>query len=890
MARRKRLLLVGWDSADWKIIHPLLDAGLLPGVRALVEDGVSGNLATLEPQLSPMLWTSVATGKMAYHHGVAGFTEVDPASGRVVPVSAATRRCRTLWEILGGRGLRSHVVGWFATQGERGLDGKLVSNLFAHLGPVPPEARPDQWPPPPPGTYWPEDLGRELDALRVAPREIDAEVLRAFVPRAAEVDQSKDRRLHFLAEKLAEAYSVQSAATWLMENDPDWDFMAVYFRAIDEISHAFMPFHPPRMDGVPEREFGIYREVVNGCYRAHDMMLQRLVHLAGPDATVLLVSDHGFHSDHLRPRFTPRVPAGITVWHRPQGVIAARGPELARDRLIHGARLLDVAPTILHHFGLPIGGDMEGRVLLEAFREGRPVETVTSWEDPAAEPRHPRLPPEADDALLAQFVALGYIDEASVGPEAGRATERENRWNLARACLYGGKFEQALELLEACVAAAPARTDYAQLLARTQLQLGLADEAEATLRACLDGLGPSTPARLLLASVAAQRGRPAEALAELDEVRRTEPENPQLLRELAEVFLALRRWDEAEQAARRLLALDPGDTRAHLALARCLLHGGRPREAVEAALDAVGLQYGAPRAHFLLGAARARCGQFEAAETALANCLRLAPSHRPAARHLARVRRMLGRPGADDALAKARLRRAVETAESERTRERIRLAAAGRARLRAEQPPAGGTPGRPLELTVVSGLPRSGTSLMMQILHAAGVEILHDGKRAADEDNPEGYWEWEEIRSLRDRPEIVARAEGKAVKIVSALLPSLPPRHRYRIVFMRRPIGEIVASQARMLARRGERPAASADDLAAMQEAHLDRLLARLRKNPRVALLEVDYPELVRNPLPGLERLRGFLGTDFRADPAAVAGVVRPALHRNRSAATIPRA
>lgn len=77
--RRQRLLLVGWDSGDWKIIHPLLDAGELPGVARLVESGVSGNLATLEPQLSPMLWTSIATGKMSYHHGVPGFTKWTPA-------------------------------------------------------------------------------------------------------------------------------------------------------------------------------------------------------------------------------------------------------------------------------------------------------------------------------------------------------------------------------------------------------------------------------------------------------------------------------------------------------------------------------------------------------------------------------------------------------------------------------------------------------------------------------------------------------------------------------------------------------------------------------------------------------------------------------------------
>ena len=93
---RKRLLLVGWDSADWKLINPLMDAGTMPVLEGLVNSGTSGNLTTVEPQLSPMLRTSIATGKMAYHHGVPGFTEVEPQSGTVVPVSAATRKCKIL--------------------------------------------------------------------------------------------------------------------------------------------------------------------------------------------------------------------------------------------------------------------------------------------------------------------------------------------------------------------------------------------------------------------------------------------------------------------------------------------------------------------------------------------------------------------------------------------------------------------------------------------------------------------------------------------------------------------------------------------------------------------------------------------------------------------------
>jgi predicted AlkP superfamily phosphohydrolase/phosphomutase/tetratricopeptide (TPR) repeat protein len=893
------MLLIGWDSADWKIIHPLLDQGKLPALKRLVEGGISGNLATLEPQLSPMLWTSIATGKMAYHHGVHGFTEVDPVSGRVVPVSAATRCCKTLWEMLGERGLRSHVVGWFATQGERGLKGKMVSNMYGHLRGITPEQAPEDWPGPAAGTYWPDDLGRELDALRVSPFEMTGDdILRAFVPRAHEVDQTRDHRLHQLAARLAEAYSIQSAATWLMETNPEWDFMAVYFRAIDEVSHVFMPYHPPRMEGVPEGDYEMYRGVVEGIYRAHDMMLERLVELAGPETAVMLVSDHGFHSDHLRPKFTPRVPAGITVWHRAQGVIAAAGPDFKRDELIHGARLLDIAPTVLHYFGLPVGEDMEGRVLGEAFRDRRPVETVSSWEV-GGEERQARGSLSAADgeALLEQFAALGYIDPLAEDPgEAARDTRRENRWNLARACLYGGRHEMALPLLEECHAERPERTDYGQLLARTQLQAGLADEAAETLRGCIEGLGEGVTARLLMGSIETQRGNHPAALGHLERVRAADPDNLHLLFSLSECYLALRRWDEAEQTAGRMLALDPGSAQAWLIRSRCRLHRGLAAEAAAAALEAIGLQYGNPRGHFLLGAALAQTGDWAGAERALRNNLQLNPGNALAHRYLVQVYRALGRmEAAGESELQSRVLRYAERVAGAERMEAVRREALARAGERArrsttnaeggrEVSEAGGE--RQMEFTIVSGLPRSGTSLMMQILRAGGMDLMHDGKRTADEDNLEGYWEWEEIMMLKKNPRVIEKAEGKVVKVISALLPALPPKHRYKIIFMCRPVEEVVRSQWKMLENRGAVPKSEQAHLIATQEVHVARMLEMLRASPAIDLLEVAFPDLVADPDVEIERVRDFLGVSITGSREAMAAAVRPELYRNRGAAS----
>jgi hypothetical protein len=162
---------------------------------------------------------------------------------------------------------------------------------------------------------------------------------------------------------------------------------------------------------------------------------------------------------------------------------------------------------------------------------------------------------------------------------------------------------------------------------------------------------------------------------------------------------------------------------------------------------------------------------------------------------------------------------------------------------------------------------------------------MHDGKRVADADNEEGYWEWEEIKSLKKNPRVIEQAAGKAIKIISALLPSLPPKHRYKIVFMRRPVAQVVESQWKMLERSGQQPKSEKAHLIATQERHVEQLLATLRQSPRVELLEVDFPGLIAEPAAWLPRLNAFLGGTLQGDPADLAAVVRPDLHHHRDEA-----
>ena len=867
------------------------------GIHSLMDGGVHGNLATLEPQLSPMLWTSIATGKMAYHHGVHGFTEVDPVSGQIVPVSAATRQCKTLWEMLGEKHLRSHIVSWFATQGEQNLDGKMVSNMFGHLNNITADQDPSDWPEPMPGTYWPEDLAETMNELRVSPHEIDQDILQPFLPVGHKIDQSRDQRINNLRQHLAEAYSVHSAATHLMETDPDWDFMAIYYRAVDEISHRFMHYHPPKMDGITDEDFEIYQHVIKGTYRAHDMMLQRLLQLAGPDTTVILVSDHGFHSDHLRPTYTPRVPAGITVWHRNQGVLIAKGPGInTTNEPVYGARLLDIAPTVLHAMSQPIGDDMEGRVLSEIFAEDRPVKSIPTWESlDGKKQSRGSLSAEESAALLEQFVALGYIDEVSDDPtEAADETNRENKWSLARAYLYSGKYEDALPLLEDCFTAYPERTDYAQLLARTQLNLGLAIEAEETLAVCMETFGNSIAAHMLQGQIELEKGDHQAALKHLQIIREQAPEHPQILVLLCRCWIATGQYDDARQSAKTLLRLDPDNYQARLTLARiALLQDKNAQAATDLALEAIQLEYGDPRAHTTLGNALLQLGQLKEAEQALVNSLRLHPDNAQATQALIRVYKQLDESDKVRAVEGNALRLKAERKLAEQKHlESLRTGIASRGKQRhaerqlkrekAARQVAEEAAIKPGEYLIVSGLPRSGTSLMMQMLRASGIDLMHDGKREADEDNIEGYWEWQDIKALKKNPRLIEQAEGKAIKVISALLSVLPPQHNYRVIFMKRPVSEIVDSQWAMLDRQGQKPRVEKEHLIQTQQTHMEQILAQLRQKKNVNLIEIDYPSLVANPDTRLSTLQEFLG-ETAPNPKKLTEPIRPDLHRNRS-------
>ncbi len=992
----KKTLIIGWDAADWKVIHPLIEAGKMPHTAALIERGVMGNLSTLHPVLSPMLWTSIATGKRPQKHGVLGFSEPTPNGFGVQPISQYSRKTKALWNILNQQGLRSSVVGWWPSHPVEPINGAMVSNHYqVAVGP------PEQPWPIPPGMIHPPGLAEALAETRINPNELSVEQVLPFVPKAQEIDQEDDPRLGSVMKVLAECASIHGAATWLLQNGEPWDLFAVYYDAIDHFSHGFMKYHPPRREHISERDFELYSGVVEAGYRFHDMMLGVMLDMVPEETTVVICSDHGFHPDHLRPVGIPSEPAGPAIEHRDFGVFIMAGPGLKQDALVHGASLLDITPTLLTHWGMPVGEDMDGKPLLEVFEQPPKVTHIPSWDlvpgDDARLDQALQVDPLAAKEAMDQLVALGYV-EAPSGDlrEAVDQTSRELKYNLARSFMDADQYLEAIPLLielyhddrqqfrfgvqlAMCYRSTGDSAALRELVERlTKDRVEAAETAGKRLQAMRDellakqreadpDLADDAPLDFkaldektrrewdkqrmlahfnrydldyLMGCVLHDEDQPEQALAHFRRAGQADPSRPGLHIQIGEALLRLRRFDDAEAAYHKALAIDPLNPHAHLGLARSLLPRRRAGEAANQALETIRILYEYPLAHYVLGLALIRLRRMEDAERALQVAVAINPNFLRAHRVLVRLYKFWMPGRGEDLVKHLRLVREIRARQLADAKADLRSPDTALADLAAEPDhPLRRDPGAHQDdadnlleptmvsrdrlpgpeapeafITVVAGLPRSGTSMLMQMVDAGGRAALTDGKRVADDDNPKGYFEHEgatrlHLRDAEDKHWLDG-AEGRVVKVVAQLLPALPRNKHYRILFVERDFDEMLRSQKTML-QRLERGQTKLDDRALSQgsetrkwpikrfserasaplvsepilkrtfETQLRRIKVWLTQQPNMHVLYLNHRAVIQDPSASAERLRQFLGEDM--DGGAMAAVVDGGLYRQRA-------
>lgn len=574
----RRLLVVGLDGADWDILDPLLDAGRMPNLKRLIDRGARGRLLSISPMISPVIWTSIATGVEPIRHGILDFLAPAGSPRAGEPVTHEARKVPAVWNLLSDAGARVGVTAWWASWPAEQVHGYVISDrvayqLFGFKADTGSAA----------GKTWPPELWETIRPLVREPAKVPWADVLAYLDggrrEEREFDPAERELLAGLRTLLASGSTYVDAALSARRSGPLPDLEIVYFEGTDTVGHLFMPYRPPRLAGVSEARAKTFGAVVDRYYETADGYLGRLLEGHGPETTVLVVSDHGFVTDDSRPLLTDsRIGHGPAAdWHRKFGVFVLSGPDIRPGTRLEEAGVYDVAPTILALFGQPIPESWPGRVLAgaiePAFLDEHPV---TFREDgdahSAAIASTPLVDPAADD-LRAKLESLGYLG----GAEVAAVSETNNR---GVALLNDGKFA----------------------------------EAEAAFRAGLKS-NPGHPMLLVnLGSALRLQGRNAEA-AEAFRGALAAPEARRAAGlQLAQLLLDEKDFAGSARAARDVIAAEPGGWEGYNALGLALDRLGDGRGAEAAWQQAAKLSRSAAEPRTNLGNLARRRGDGAAAE------------------------------------------------------------------------------------------------------------------------------------------------------------------------------------------------------------------------------------------------------------------------------------
>ena len=624
-----RLLILGWDGADWDVLDPLLEAGALPHLAGLLARGCRAPLASLEPRLSPLLWTSAVTGVTPDRHGVLNFVEPSPDGQGLRLASSTSRRCRALWNLLQLCGLRSHVVNWYATHPAEPINGAVLSNQFFQASEPPAQSLH-------PAVQHSEWLQAKQAAVGAA-----AATRTRILPDPALLRQPEDKALSQALGAAAERAETIHQLSLPLAARNDWEVLLVFHEWIDVAGHHAMAYAPPRQPHISTRQQRLFGGVIEAVYREQDRMLGELLAAAGDlgpdgDLNVILLSDHGFHHGASRPKLS-----GVALgddraeqeasWHRPFGILALAGPGIRPGAQTPAASLLDITPTALALLGLPAGADMDGRVLHELLRAD-PLAPIPCWEllsgDAGEHPAEQRLDPFEAHEAVKQLIDLGYLAAMPPGqPDRVAFVRRETAFNCAVVLARSGRGAEAIPWLEPLVEQQPRQPRYALLLVECLLASGDA-------RAALGQANTFLQRQPLSSAMRLQQLQALLALNQQEEARELLP----LIRpgsatehlNLAEIHAQLQQPQAATEHYRAALADAGLAIPAHLGLARLALAAGLAEQAAEHCLDAQALSLRVPEAHLLLALCLAWLEMPQEAALSCGHALALHPQGRPA--------------------------------------------------------------------------------------------------------------------------------------------------------------------------------------------------------------------------------------------------------------------
>jgi predicted AlkP superfamily phosphohydrolase/phosphomutase/Flp pilus assembly protein TadD len=616
-----RVLVLALDGLDPQAVDLLMSEGRMPHFARLRQHGAYAPLRSMKPLLSPVVWTTIATGKTPDRHGIGHFVAVDEATGESLPASSEMRRVKALWNILSEAGRSVGVVGWWATWPPEEIDGWVVSDhtCYHFLFPQGAEGSAGGE-----EVTYPSGLRQRIAPLIRRPDDVTAEEAARFIDvapeeLAAEFDFENEVSHFRWALATAESYRDIGLELWREERP---DALMVYVEATDSLAHLFGHlFRAEALSGELAEQQRRYGRAVEEIYLFADEVVGRYMEAMDDDTTLVVLSDHGFELGALQddPSKTRDLRRVSERFHREDGVLYLYGRGVKRGRL-ESPTILDVAPTLLALAGVPAATDMPGRVLAEGLELPVPEPRVATWESPgaAAEGELAARDPAADAEMLRRLESLGYLggDEASPGEPAGapELSSPEGERNLAAILFEEGRYEESAAAFARLVEAAP---------------------DDAALRTSLAGaLGAL--------------GRLEEALVQLDLAAQLDPLNVEAYHNRGVVLERLGEPQRAVEQYRTALRYDPQYAPSQRALLRLTGSAAAHVPASEAEARAMALAESAAEA--------ARRGDYEGAMAQLTAAQQIAPDYSLVYQYRSNVAYLMG----DLEAAADALRRALE--------------------------------------------------------------------------------------------------------------------------------------------------------------------------------------------------------------------------------------
>ena len=355
-----RVAIFAIDGADWELLSELSDDGRIPNIKALSRGGTTASMQTIQPTVSPLVWTTMATGVTPDRHGVIDFIDHQ----RNLPVDAATRHAPAIWDISEAFGRHSMVVNWWTDWPPTSPQSVFIDE--------PTELVPD--------AIWPPALKQRAQQFEVPVQTVGYDQARRFLnitgseyEKAVNSNNPADP-VNIFRSILAKTWNDHRVAINFYKEQQPLLFMMSY-DGTDAVNHLFSPYHPPYREGVSEDGYRRYWPAVANYYSEVDRLIGEWMSVLPADTTVMIVSAHGFRWGKARPREMPNGGAALSD-HRNPGIFVAYGNHVAASRGAHPISIYDIAPTVLAILGLPKSSEMPGNVASWAFKDITPVESV----------------------------------------------------------------------------------------------------------------------------------------------------------------------------------------------------------------------------------------------------------------------------------------------------------------------------------------------------------------------------------------------------------------------------------------------------------------------------------------------------------------------------------